>query len=306
MNKNNLQVSLGNILLKNPILTASGTFGYGYEFDDFIDVSKLGGFITKATTLEKREGNPYPRTAETPSGMLNSIGLQNPGVDYFIKQIYPKIKTYDTAIFVNVAGSSIEEYVKVAEKINELDKIAGVELNVSCPNVKEGGIAFGTNPEMLANVVKQVRRVYSKHLMVKLSPNVTDIKIFAQIAENEGADSISVINTLVGMAVDIKKRRPMLSTITGGLSGPAIKPIALRMVYECAKVVHIPIVGVGGIMNAEDVIAFLLCGATAVQVGTANFIKPQISIKIIEDLEKYCMSEKIQSITELIGNLQLF
>lgn len=298
-----LSVRLGNITLKNPILTASGTFGYGFEFDDFMDVNQLGGFITKSVTLEKREGNPYPRIAETPSGMLNSIGLQNKGLKHFIDEIYPLLTRYTTNVFVNVAGSSLEEYVKVAERINELPKIVGIELNVSCPNVKEGGIAFGTNETMLAKVVKEVRKVYQKHLMVKLSPNVTDIKVFARIAEDEGADSISVINTLLGMMVNVRTRKPVLSTITGGLSGPAIRPVALRMVYECSKVVKIPIVGVGGISNAEDVIAFLLCGATAVQIGTINFIEPSAGTRIINDLVTYCEEEKIEKISELTGNL---
>lgn len=298
-----LSVTLGSITLKNPVLTASGTFGYGYEFDDFMDVNQLGGFITKSVTLEKREGNPYPRIAETPSGMLNSIGLQNKGLKHFIEEIYPLLNKYQTNVFVNVAGSSIEEYVKVSEKINELPKIAGIELNVSCPNVKEGGIAFGTHEAMLAKVVKEVRKVYQKHLMVKLSPNVTDIKVFAKIAEDEGADSISVINTLLGMMVDVKTRKPVLSTITGGLSGPAIKPIALRMVYECSKVVKIPVVGVGGIENAEDVIAFMLTGATAVQIGTINFVNPAAGTKIINDLVTFCEAEKIEKIREITGKL---
>ncbi|MCX7696738.1 MAG: dihydroorotate dehydrogenase [Bacteroidales bacterium] len=299
-----LSVKLGNLELINPILTASGTFGYGFEFDDFININELGGFITKSVTLNKREGNPYPRIAETPSGMLNSIGLQNKGLKYFISEIYPILTKYKCKIFVNVAGSSLEEYIQVAEELNELSKVDGIELNVSCPNVKEGGIAFGINEAMLTQVVREVRKVYSKHLMVKLSPNVTDIKVFAKIAENEGADSISVINTLLGMMVDVKTKKPLLATITGGLSGPAILPIALRMVYECSKAVKIPIVGVGGISKAEDVIAFLLCGATAVQIGTINFVDPTASIKILNGILSYCELQNIERIRDLVGKLE--
>lgn len=299
----NLKVKIGNIELKNPVLTASGTFGYGEEFDDFIDVNQLGGIVVKGTTLEHREGNNYPRMAETPSGMLNAVGLQNKGVDYFISTIYPRIKKYSTPIFVNVSGSSIENYVAVAEKLNELDQIPGIELNISCPNVKEGGMAFGTNCASAEEVIKAVRKVYNKTLIVKLSPNVTDITQFAKIAEDQGADSISLINTLLGMAIDAERQKPILSTITGGLSGPAVKPIALRMVWQVSKVVKIPIIGLGGIMNATDAIEFLLAGASAVQVGTANFIDPQITTKIITGIEDYLVRHHIQSIQDIIGKI---
>ena len=282
-----LNISLKELELKNPVLTASGTFGYGTEFQDFIDLSALGGFIVKGTTLHPREGNPYPRMAETPSGMLNAVGLQNKGVDYFAEHIYPGIKDIKTHILVNVSGSTVSDYVATAEKINDLDNIPGIELNISCPNVKEGGMAFGTRCSSVAEVVKAVRKVYGKHLMVKLSPNVTDIQEIALTAEAEGADSVSLINTLLGMAVDIRNRRPVLSTVTGGLSGPCVKPVALRMVWQVAKAVKIPVVGLGGIMTAEDAIEFLLAGASAVQIGTANFIDPAVTVKIINGINDY-------------------
>ncbi|MCI5707008.1 MAG: dihydroorotate dehydrogenase, partial [Odoribacter sp.] len=274
----NINLTRG-LQLKNPVLTASGTFGFGIEFQDFIDLNRLGGFIVKGTTLKHREGNPYPRMAETPSGMLNAVGLQNKGVDYFIEHTYPEIKDVQTNILVNVSGSCIADYVATTEKINALDKIPGIELNISCPNVKEGGMAFGTNCSSAAEVVKAVRQVYSKHLMVKLSPNVTSIQDIALAVEAEGADSISLINTLLGMAIDAKRRKPILSTITGGLSGACVKPIALRMVWQVAKAVKVPVVGLGGIMSATDAIEFLLAGASAVQIGTANFIDPAITVK---------------------------
>lgn len=287
--------------LKNPILTASGTFGYGYEFEDFVNLNNLGGFIVKGTTRHHREGNPYPRMAETPSGMLNAVGLQNKGVEYFCKNIYPKIKDYKTNVIVNVSGSIINDYVETAEMINELDNIPAIELNISCPNVKEGGMAFGTSCSSAAQVVKEVRKVYKKHLIVKLSPNVTDIVSIAKSVEAEGADSLSLVNTFLGMAIDIKTRKPKLSTITGGLSGPAIKPIAVRMVWQVSKAVQIPVCGLGGIMNYEDVIEFMLAGASCVQIGTANFINPDITMKIIHDLKVFCNQNNIKDINEIIG-----
>ena len=287
--------------LKNPVLTASGTFGYGVEFQDFIDLERLGGFIVKGTTLKHREGNPYPRMAETPSGMLNAVGLQNKGVDYFINHIYPEIKSIKTNILVNVSGSTIADYIATAEKINALENIPGIELNISCPNVKEGGMAFGTSCSSAAEVVKAVRKVYHKHLMVKLSPNVTNIQEIALAVESEGADSVSLINTLLGMAIDAKKRKPVLSTITGGLSGACVKPIALRMVWQVAKAVKIPVVGLGGIMCATDAIEFLLAGASAVQIGTANFIDPAITVKIIEGINDYLDENGCKSVKEIIG-----
>lgn len=287
--------------LKNPVLTASGTFGYGIEFQDFIDLERLGGFIVKGTTLKHREGNPYPRMAETPSGMLNAVGLQNKGVDYFIHHIYPKIKSIKTNILVNVSGSTIADYIATAEQINALENIPGIELNISCPNVKEGGMAFGTSCSSAAEVVKAVREVYHKHLMVKLSPNVTNIQDIALAAETEGADSVSLINTLLGMAIDAQKRRPLLSTITGGLSGACVKPIALRMVWQVAKAVKIPVVGLGGIMSTNDAIEFLLAGASAVQIGTANFIDPTITLKIIGGINSYLDENDFKSVKDIIG-----
>ena len=296
-----LNVHLKGLDLKNPVLTASGTFGYGSEFQDFIDLSHLGGFIVKGTTLNPREGNPYPRMAETPCGMLNAVGLQNKGVDYFITHIYPEIKDISTSVLVNVSGSTVSDYIATAEKINELSHIPGIELNISCPNVKEGGMAFGTRCSSVSEVVRAVRQVYHKHLMVKLSPNVTDIQEIALPAEGEGADSVSLINTLLGMAIDIKTRKPRLSTVTGGLSGPCVKPVALRMVWQVAKVVKIPVVGLGGIMNAEDAIEFFLAGASAIQVGTANFIDPAVTIKITEGINDYLDKNGFQKIQDIVG-----
>lgn len=300
-----LNVKLGRLQMKNPVMTASGTFGYGTEYSDFMDVSRMGGIIVKGTTLRERQGNPYPRMAETPSGMLNAVGLQNKGVDYFINHIYPTLIHFDTNIFVNVSGSTIEDYIITAEKLNSLEKIPGIELNISCPNVKEGGMAFGTSCLSAAQVVKAVRRVYKNELMVKLSPNVTDISEIAMAVEAEGADSISLINTLLGMAIDAERRKPILSTITGGLSGPAVKPIALRMVWQVAQNVKIPVIGMGGIMNATDAIEFLLAGASAIQVGTANFIDPTVSIKILEGIEAYLERHGCKSIYEIIGALEV-
>ncbi len=297
----NLEVKLGNLSLKNPVLTASGTFGYGTEYADFIDLNRLGGFIVKGTTLNAREGNPYPRMAETPSGMLNAVGLQNKGVDYFIEHIYPTIKDLNTNVLVNVSGACIEDYVRCAEKINELDKIPSIELNISCPNVKKGGMGFGTSPDMAAEVVSNVRKVYKKHLMVKLSPNVTSIAEIAKAVEGAGADSVSLINTLLGMAIDAERRKPLLSTVTGGLSGACVKPIALRCVWQVANAVKIPVVGLGGIMCATDAIEFLLAGATAVQIGTANFIDPTTTVNVIDGINEYLDRHNFSSVTEIIG-----
>ena len=297
----NLSFSIGDLHFKNPVLTASGTFGYGPEFDDFLNVSRLGGIVVKGTTLEPREGNLYPRMAETPSGMLNAVGLQNKGVEYFEKFIYPRILSYETNIIVNINGSYIDDYVTLAERINNLDKIPAVELNISCPNVKMGGMAFGTNLDSAREVTRAVRAVYSKKLIVKLSPNVTNIVDFARVVEEEGADSISLINTLLGMSVDVGKMRPSLSTITGGLSGPAIKPVALRMVWQVATAVRIPVIGMGGIMTTSDALEFLLAGASAVQIGTASFIDPQASIKILEGIENYLVDKGFSDIKEIIG-----
>ena len=299
----NLTTNIGKLRLNNPILTASGTFGYGEEFSDFVDLNRLGGIIVKGTTLLSREGNPYPRMAETPSGMLNAVGLQNKGVDYFIEQIYPRIKDLKTAIIVNVSGSAIEDYVETSERINQLEHIPAIELNISCPNVKEGGMAFGMSCQSAEAVVKAVREVYRKTLIVKLSPNVTNIAEIAVAVEAGGADSVSLINTLLGMAIDAEKQKPILSTITGGLSGPAVKPIALRMVWQVAKAVKIPIIGLGGIMNATDAIEFMLAGAAAVQIGTANFIDPQIAVKIIDGIHQYLDRKGIKEVREIVGRI---
>ncbi len=299
-----LEVNLGKLKLKNPVLTASGTFGYGEEFSDLIDLNRLGGFIVKGTTLNAREGNPYPRMAETPSGMLNAVGLQNKGVNYFIEHIYPRIKDLDTNIFVNVSGSTIDDYVEVCRRLRPLDKIAGIEVNISCPNVKQGGMAFGTSCQGAGAVTKAVREAYpDKTLIIKLSPNVSDIVSIARAAEDEGADAVSLINTLLGMAVDAERRRPVLSTVTGGLSGPAVKPVALRMVWQVSKAVKIPVVGLGGIMTATDAIEFMLAGASAVQIGTANFVDPSVTLKIIDGIEEYCTRHSIADINEIIGGL---
>lgn len=300
-----LRVNIGGLELINPVMTASGTFGYGTEFDDFFDINQIGGIIVKGTTLHARQGNPYPRMAETPSGMLNAVGLQNGGVHHFIQNIYPSLLKYRTKVLVNVSGSTVEDYMECAEIINDLEHIAGIELNISCPNVKEGGMAFGTSCPAAEHVVKAVRRKYHKSLMVKLSPNVTNIDEIAKAVEASGADSISLINTLLGMAIDAEKRRPVLSTITGGLSGPAIKPIALRMVWQVAQAVKLPIVGLGGIMNATDAIEFFLAGASAVQVGTASFIDPLSAVKIMEGIEDYLNRHNLDGVKDLIGNLQL-
>lgn len=298
------QVNIGRgLMIKNPVMTASGTFGYGTEYTDFIDLARLGGIVVKGTTLHHREGNPYPRMAETPSGMLNAVGLQNKGVDYFIEHIYPTISNYDTAVIVNVSGSQIEDYITTAERLNALAHIPAIELNISCPNVKEGGMAFGVTCAGASSVVRAVRAVYDKTLIVKLSPNVTDITEIARAVEAEGADAISMINTLLGMAIDAEKRRPVLSTITGGLSGPAVKPVALRMVWQTAQAVNVPIIGMGGIATATDAIEFLLAGATAIEVGTYNFVDPTATIQIVEGIENYMLRHSFSNITKLIGTL---
>jgi dihydroorotate dehydrogenase (NAD+) catalytic subunit len=289
--------------LKNPVMTASGTFGYGEEYSDFIDLSQLGGILVKGTTLNHREGNPYPRMAETPSGMLNAVGLQNKGIDYFVDTIYPRIKDIDTNIIVNVSGSTIEDYCAVAEKVNALENIPAIELNVSCPNVKQGGMAFGVTTTGIEQVVSAVRKVYDKHLIVKLSPNVTSIADLALAAEASGADSVSLINTLLGMAIDAEKRRPKLSTVTGGLSGACVKPIALRMVWQVAKAVKIPVIGLGGISSATDAIEFLLAGASAIEIGTANFIDPAITVKVAEGINDYLERHGYSSVKDIIGGL---
>lgn len=296
-----LDVKIHNLSLKNPVLTASGTFGYGEEFADFIDLNRLGGIIVKGTTGSHREGNPYPRMAETPSGMLNAVGLQNGGVDKFCSSTYHRIADLDTNVIVNVSGSSIEEYCETAAKINDLEKIPAIELNISCPNVKKGGMGFGTNPQMAAQVVSEVRKIYHKTLIVKLTPNVTSIVDIAKAVEDAGADSVSLINTMLGMAVDVERRKPVLSTITGGLSGPAVKPVAVRMVWQVAKAVKIPVIGLGGIASANDALEFLMAGATAVQIGTANFLDPTVTIKVIDGLQDYLNRHNIKDINEIIG-----
>lgn len=300
-----LVVNIGNLHLKNPVTTASGTFGYGIEFEDFMNLSRIGGIFVKGTTILHREGNLYPRMAETPAGMLNAVGLQNKGADYFVEHIYPKVKDIDTNIMVNVSGSTIEDYVACAEKMAGLDKIPAIELNISCPNVKQGGMAFGVTSCGAADVVKAVRRVYPKTLIVKLSPNVTDITEIAKAAEGEGADAVSLINTILGMAVDAEKRKPVLSTITGGLSGPCVKPIALRMVWQTYKAVKIPIIGLGGISSWKDAIEFILAGATAIQIGTYNFIDPSISEKVVDGINEYLDKHGIKSVKEIIGALEV-
>ena len=297
----NETIQLKGLTLKNPVMTASGTFGYGEEYADFIDLTKIGGILVKGTTLNHREGNPYPRMAETPSGMLNAVGLQNKGIDYFIETIYPRIKDIDTNIIVNVSGSTIEDYCAVAEKVNALENIPAIELNVSCPNVKQGGMAFGVTCAGIEQVVTAVRKVYDKHLMVKLSPNVTNIAELAMSAEASGADSVSLINTMLGMAIDAETRRPKLSTITGGLSGACVKPVALRMVWQVSKAVKIPVIGLGGISSATDAIEFMLAGASAIEIGTANFIDPAITVKVAQGIVEYCERHGFKNVSDLTG-----
>lgn len=299
-----LSVNIGKLKLKNPVLTASGTFGYGEEYADFVDLNRLGGFIVKGTTLNHREGNPYPRMVETPSGMLNAVGLQNKGVDYFINEIYPRIKDVESQVIVNVSGACIEDYVKVCEKLAPLDKIEAVEINISCPNVKQGGMAFGTTCAGAESVTKAIREAYGKTMIVKLSPNVTDITEIARAVEGAGADAVSLTNTFLGMAINVETQRPYLSTITGGLSGACIRPIAVRMVWQVANAVRIPVVGLGGIMNGRDAIEFMLAGATAVQVGTANFVDPAVTVKIVDYIENYMVRHGIESAKDLIGAMK--
>lgn len=299
-----LTTKIAGLTMKNPVMTASGTFGYGVEFADFVNLEDIGGIIVKGTTLNPREGNDYPRMVETASGMLNCVGLQNKGVDYFCTQIYPEIKDIKTNMIVNVSGSSLEDYAECAARINELENIPAIELNISCPNVKQGGMAFGVTTEGAAAVVKAVREVYKKTLIVKLSPNVTSIADIAKAVEGAGADSVSLINTLMGMVIDIEKRKPMLSIATGGMSGPAVKPVAVRCVWQVAKAVNIPIIGLGGIMNAHDAIEFLLAGASAIEIGTANFVDPAVTVKVANGISDWLDQHGCSSVAEIVGQLE--
>lgn len=301
MGKLDLTVDIGGIKLKNPVMTASGTFGYAEEFRNLIDLNKLGAIIAKGLSLEPSYGNPPPRIVETPCGMLNAIGLENIGFEAFVKKKIPFLKTLDTPVFTNIYGQRVDEYAKLASRIDTVEEIAGIEINISCPNVKAGGIAFGVNPDLAFNVVQSVRKETSKPLMVKLSPNVTDVTVIAEAVEQAGADSVSLINTITGMAIDIDSRRSRLANITGGLSGPAIKPVALRMVWQVAQKVKIPVIGIGGIMTAEDAVEFLIAGASAVQVGTANFVNPASSIEIIVGIEAFLLKKGVESIKDIIG-----
>lgn len=299
-----LTVNIGNLKLKNPVLTASGTFGYGEEFADFVDLNQLGGIVVKGTTLAPRQGNPYPRMAETPSGMLNAVGLQNKGVDHFVNEIYPRLHQLDTAVIVNVSGASVDDYVGVCRKLQPLDRIAAIEVNISCPNVKQGGMSFGTTCAGAQSVVEAVRRAWEGTMIVKLTPNVTDIAEIARAVEDAGADAVSLTNTFLGMAIDVESRRPLLSTVTGGLSGPCIRPIAVRMVWQVAQAVKIPVIGLGGIMNGRDAVEFMLAGATAVQIGTANFIDPQTSIKVIDFIADYLIRHRLANARQLVGAMR--
>ncbi len=299
-----LRIKIGDLSLKNPVMTASGTCGFGPEMEDFFDPSLLGAIVMKGTTLENREGNDYPRMAETPSGMLNAVGLQNKGIENFIRNIYPIVRKYNTNLIVNVNGSTLEEYVQLSEIVNSLEDVPAIELNISCPNVKMGGMAFGTHLPTAEKVIRAVRKVYNKTLIVKLSPNVTDITEFARVSEQEGADSVSLINTLLGIAINPETRKPQLSTVTGGLSGPAVKPVALRMVWQVANAVKIPVIGIGGIMTYSDAVEFMLAGASAVQVGTAIFIEPDSPVKIIKGLDSYLDRKGFSSASGLIGAIE--
>ncbi|MDX9773731.1 MAG: dihydroorotate dehydrogenase [Bacteroidales bacterium] len=301
-----LRIKIGSLELRNPVILASGTCGYGAELDDFLDMSQLGGIIVKGTTLEPREGNAYPRMAETASGMLNAVGLQNRGIDYFEKNIYPTLAEYDTHVIVNVNGSTVEDYVELSRRLDKLDAIPAIELNISCPNVKNGGMIFGTNPTSAREVIASVRKAYRKTLIVKLSPNVTDITEFARISEEEGAEAISLVNTLLGMAIDVRTMRPKLSTVTGGLSGPAIKPVALRMVWQAAGTVRIPVIGLGGIMNADDALEFMMAGAAAVQVGTASFIEPRTALQIVKGISDFLVEKDLDSVGRITGIINRF
>ena len=296
-----LSVNIGKLGMKNPVMTASGTFGYGLEFADFVPLDQIGSIIVKGTTLVPRQGNDYPRMAETAQGMLNCVGLQNKGVDYFCEHIYPQIKDIDTNMIVNVSGSSPDDYAECAARIDALDNIPAIELNISCPNVKDGGMAFGVTCEGAASVVKAVRKRYNKTLIVKLSPNVTNIADIARAVEAEGADSVSLINTLMGMAIDIERRQPMLSISTGGLSGPAVKPVAVRMVWQVAKAVDIPVIGLGGISTAADAIEFFMAGASAIEIGTANFLDPAVTIKVRDGINQWLDDHGCKSLSEIVG-----
>lgn len=298
-------VKIGNLELRNPVMTASGTYGYGTEFKDFVDFSRIGGIIVKGTTLRNREGNPYPRLAEVSQGLLNTIGLQNKGVDYFVEHIYPEIQDYDTNIIVNVSGTCPEDYAECAEKLADLPKIPAIEVNISCPNVKQGGMTIGVDPKAASEVIRAVRKAYPKTMIVKLTPNVTDITEIARAVEAEGADSVSLINCLNGMAIDAERRKPILSMVTGGLSGPCVKPVALRMVYQVSKVVKIPVIGLGGISNATDAVEFMLAGATAIEIGTANFIDPSVTMKVASGIEDYLKRHNYQSVKQIIGALEV-
>lgn len=303
--KSDLRVTLGKLTLKNPVLTASGTFGYAGEFEKLIDLNRLGGIIVKGLSLEASRGNPPPRIVETPCGMLNAIGLENVGLEAFVKEKLPVLKKIDAPVFVNIYGKTVEEYAELASRLEDIEEVSGIEVNISCPNVTCGGMAFGVYPESAAQVVRAVRKRTTRHMMVKLSPNVTDITEIARSAEGEGADSISLINTITGMAIDIETRRPKLANITGGLSGPAIRPVALRMVWQAAQAVNIPVIGVGGIMTAKDALEFLIAGAVAVQVGTANFINPHATIDIIEGIEAFLEERNIAEVGDIIGTLNV-
>lgn len=304
MTQPDLSVNIGGIVLQNPVMTASGTFGYAMEFKSLVDLDQLGGAIVKGLSLEPSKGNPPPRIAETSCGMLNAIGLENVGLDLFIQQKVPFLSKLKIPVFANIYGTTVEAYAELARRLNDVDAIAGVEVNISCPNVKEGGIAFGADPLMAGDVINTVRKQYDKHLTVKLSPNVTDIAVIAKSVEDAGADAVSLINTLTGMAIDIHTRKPKIANITGGLSGPAIKPVAVRMVWQVAQAVKVPIIGIGGIMNAEDAIEFMVAGATAVQVGTANFANPCVTMEIIEGIEKYLREKKVKAVRELVGTVR--
>ncbi len=300
-----LGVEIGSLKMANPVMTASGTFGYGEEFADLLDISSLGAYIVKGTTLHPRQGNDYPRMAETPSGMLNAVGLQNKGVDYFASEIYPRIRRQGSNLIVNISGNTPEEYAEAARRLAALDDVAALEVNISCPNVKQGGLAFGTTTEGAGSVTRAVRAAWPRTLIVKLSPNVTDITEIARAAEAEGADAVSLINTLMGMAIDVERRRPCLSTVTGGLSGPAVRPVAVRMVWQTAKAVKIPVIGLGGIASGRDAMEFILAGATAVQVGTANFLNPAVCVEVIDYIADYCRRHNVPSVTSLIGALDI-
>lgn len=299
------QVKIGELVLRNPVMTASGTYGYGTEFKDFVDFSRMGGIIVKGTTLRSREGNPYPRLAEVSQGLLNTIGLQNKGVDYFVEHIYPEIKDYDTNIIVNVSGTCPEDYAECAEKLADLPKIPAIEVNISCPNVKQGGMTIGVDPKAASEVIRAVRKAYPKTMIVKLTPNVTDITEIARAVEAEGADSVSLINCLNGMAIDAERRKPILSMVTGGLSGPCVKPVALRMVYQVSKAVKIPVIGLGGISNATDAVEFMLAGASAIEIGTANFVDPSVTMKVAAGIEDYLKRHNYQSVKQIIGALEV-